>query len=78
MLTYTRSEVKTITAVYKATSRQLIADVDGVAYRFEDRIWGLLQNLIEGGMSDPQLFMGVRLVSKQHNLHQWRYVPVRD
>ncbi|KQM50973.1 hypothetical protein ASE69_06305 [Sphingomonas sp. Leaf208] len=77
ILIYARSEVRTITEVYKATPRQMIADVDGVAYRFEDRIWGLLQDLIGGGMSDPQQYVGVRLVAKQHNLHQWRYGPVR-
>jgi hypothetical protein len=77
MLFYTRPEAKTITAVYKATPRQMIADVNGVAHRFEDRLWGLIQELTADGLTNPQQFVGVQLVPKQDNLHQWRYVAIR-
>jgi hypothetical protein len=77
ILTYTCPEVKTITAVYKATRQQMIADVDGVAHLFEDRIWGMIQDLGEEGVTSPQQFVGLRLVPKQDQLRQWRYVPVR-
>jgi hypothetical protein len=77
MLFYTRPEAKTITAVYKATSRQMIADVDGVTHRFEDRLWGLIQELAADGLTDPQQFVGVQLVPKRVDTQQWRYVAIR-
>lgn len=77
MLFYTRPEAKTITAVYKATSRQMIADVDGIAHRFEDRLWGLIQEPAADGLTDPQQFVGLQLVPKRVDMQQWRYVAVK-
>jgi hypothetical protein len=77
MLTYARPEVKTITAVYKVSPRRMVADVNGVAHEFLDRIWGLIQDVAPEGMIDPQLFVGIVLVPRQDHLRRWRYVAAR-
>jgi hypothetical protein len=55
----------------------MIADVDGVAHRFEDRLWGLIHELAADGLTDPQQFVGVLLVPKRIDMRQWRNVAVK-